>query len=182
MLCGLRRGEVVGLRRSGSRLDESPAYLVVERPILLIGARVVEGTPNTDDSKRLAWLDDETARMLREYRKAQVRARLRAGSAWTDNDLVFCRDDGTPYRPDYVYRRLRRLAADAGVPVIKMHEAGRHTGVSLMRGAGVDKDVRMRAVGHVTESVHDRYTHIEAEAHRTAAEQVAALVTKAGTP
>jgi hypothetical protein len=39
----------------------------------------------------------------------------------------------------------------------------------------------MRALGRVTESVHDRYTYVEAAAHLTAAQQVAALVPKAGT-
>jgi integrase len=179
LLCGARRGEACGFRWTGSDLDAG--YLAVERTILLIGAAVVEGTPKTGDSQRLLWLDAETARLLREHRRAQLAARLRAGSAWTDSDLVFCRADGTPYRPDYVLRRFQRLAKDAGLPVIKLHE-GRHTAVSLMRDAGVDQAVRMRAVGHVTESVHDRYTHVLADSHRAAAEQVAALVAKAAKP
>jgi len=36
------------------------------------------------------------------------------------------------------------IAAQAGVPVIKLHEGGRHTGNSLMRDAGVDQEVRVR--------------------------------------
>ncbi len=124
LLCGARRGEACGFRRAGSDLDA--AYLAVERTILLIDASVVEGTPKTSDSERRIWLDAETARLLREHRRAQLAARLRAGSAWADNDLVFAREDGTPYRPDYVLRRLKRLAADADLPVIKLHE-GRHT-------------------------------------------------------
>lgn len=39
-----------------------------------------------------------------------------------------------------------------------------------------------KAVGHVTESVHDRYTRALAESHRAAAEQVAALVASARKP
>ena len=31
-------------------------------------------------------------------------ARLKAGKVWEDNDLVFCREDGSPWRPDYVTR------------------------------------------------------------------------------
>ncbi len=77
---------------------------------------------------------------------------------------------------------LRRLALETGVAVIKMHEAGRHAGASLMRGADVSNDVRMKAVGHVTESVYDRHTHVKAAAHGAAAEQVAALLARAGKP
>jgi len=64
--------------------------------------------------------------------------------------------------------------------VIKLHEGGRHTAVSMMRDAGVDPVIRMLEVGHSSETVHDRYTHTMAQAHMEAAEAVAALVRKAG--
>jgi integrase len=78
-----------------------------------------------------------------------------------------------------VSRRFRRLAAEAGVPVIKLHEA-RHSAISLMRDAGVDQTIRMREAGHSDTGVADRYTHVLIEAHQAAAEQVAALVRRAG--
>jgi hypothetical protein len=40
----------------------------------------------------------------------------------------------------------------------------------------------MREVGHTDPGVHARYNHPLAEAHREAAEQVAALVRQAGSP
>ena len=73
-------------------------------------------------------------------------------------------------------RTRAELAAQAGVPVIKLHEGGRHTGNSLMRDAGVDHEVRMREVGHAGRDINDRYTHVLIEAHLAAAEQTAALV------
>ena len=76
----------------------------------------MEGKPKTRESARKVWLDAGTIAPLREHRKAQLATRLRAGQAWQGNDLVFCWRDGTPYPPDYVYRRFRRLAAEAGVP------------------------------------------------------------------
>ena len=82
--------------------------------------------------------------------------------------------------PDHVSKPFKKLAAQAGVPVIKLHESGRHTGNSLMRDAGVDQEVRMREVGHADRSVNDRYTHVLEEAHLAAAEQTASLVREAG--
>jgi integrase len=79
-----------------------------------------------------------------------------------------------------VTRRFKRLAAQAGVPVVTLHEDGRHTGNSLMQDAGVDQELRMREVGHADKSVNDRYTHPLEEAHLAASEQTAALVRKAG--
>jgi hypothetical protein len=40
----------------------------------------------------------------------------------------------------------------------------------------------MREVGHADRAVHARYNHVLDEAHREAAEQVAALVRQAGSP
>ena len=66
------------------------------------------------------------------------------------------------------------------MPVIKLHEGGRHTGNSPMRDAGVDQEVRMREVGHAGRDINDRYTHVLIEAHLAAAEQTAALIREAG--
>ena len=78
-------------------------------------------------------------------------------------------------------RTRAELAAQAGVPVIKLHEGGRHTGNSLMRDAGVDQEVPMREVGHAGRDINDRYTHVLIEAHLAVAEQTAALVRGAAT-
>jgi integrase len=79
-----------------------------------------------------------------------------------------------------VSKRFKRLAWDAGVPAIKLHEGGRHTANSMMRDAGVDQEVRMREIGHAGKDINDRYTHVLIEAHLAAAEQTAALVRGAG--
>lgn len=42
---------------------------------------------------------------------AQLAARLRAGEAWQDNDLIFCEPDRRPWNPDHVSKRFKRLAA-----------------------------------------------------------------------
>ena len=127
------------------------------------------------------FLDAETADLLKAHYRAQLLARMKAGATWQDNHLVFCQADGRPWNPDHVSKRFKKLAAQAGVPVIKLHEGGRHTGNSLMRDAGVDQQVRMLEVGHAGKDINDRYTHVLIEAHLAAAEQTAALVREAGS-
>jgi integrase len=178
VLRGCRRGELCGLRWDSAHLDAG--VLVISRALLELDGHLVEGEPKTKAGERRVYLDAETAGLLREHRKAQLGARLRAGADWQDNGLVFCRFDGTPWRPSYVSRRFKQLAAQAGVPVITFHEGGRHTGISLMHDAEVRADITMREAGHADRTVHARYTHALDEAHRQAAEQVAALVRQAG--
>jgi integrase len=173
LLRGARRGEAVGLRWADADLDA--AYVRVRRPIVLVRGAVTESTPKTKTGDRLIWLDAETVRILKEHRTAQVKARLAAGESWHDNDLIFCRGDGTPHKPDAVSRRFKRLAALAGLPVIKLHE-GRHSAASLARDAAVDPEIRRRTLGHADAAMTAHYTHIEAEAHKAAAEAVAKLV------
>jgi len=130
----------------------------VERPIIQVGGKLHESKPKTRMGQRRIFLDHETAELLREHRKAQLRLRLKAGEAWQDNDLVFCQEDGRPWNPDHVSKEFKKQAASADVPVICLHEGGRHTGNSLMQDAGVDQELRMREVGHADKSVNDRYT------------------------
>lgn len=141
---------------------------------------MIEGRPKSRAGERLIWLDAETVRLLREHRKAQLRQRLAMGDAWQDSDLIFCREDGTPWKPDAVSRRFKKIAGDAGLPVIKLHE-GRHSAASLARDAEVDPEIRRRTLGHADAAMTSHYTHIEAAAHRAAAEAVAALVNSAGS-
>jgi integrase len=108
VLRGARRGEAVGLRWSGADLDAG--YVRVERPVLLVGADVIESRPKSRAGERLIWLDAETVRLLRTHRETQGLERQFAGEAWQDNDLVFCRDDGTAWKPDAVSRRFKVIA------------------------------------------------------------------------
>ncbi len=49
-----------------------------------------------------------------------------------------------------------------------------------MRDAGVDREIRMREVGHAGKDINDQYIQVLIEAHLAATEQTAALVRQAG--
>jgi hypothetical protein len=94
----------------------------VDRPVLQIGGEVTKGRPKSRAGDRKIWLDAATVALLRAHSKQQVADRLRVSSAWQEDDLVFCRADGSPWTPDYVTHHFKKLAAAAGVPVNKLHE------------------------------------------------------------
>jgi integrase len=89
LLRGARRGEAVGLRWADADLDAG--YVRVRRPIVLVRGAATESTPKTKTGDRPIWLDAETVRILKEHRTVQLKARLKAGESWQDNDLIFCR-------------------------------------------------------------------------------------------
>jgi integrase len=176
VMCGIRRGELCGLRWKD--VDLGQGVLTLNKTVIQLGGKVYEGEDTkTRASRRVIVLDAEITELLGKHQKAQRKAQLAAPpGVWEDHGLVFCRDNGRPLYPDYVSKRFRRLAAGAGVPVIKLHEGGRHTGNSLLYDAQVRPDIVRRRVGHTTDEMSQRYNHPEIEAHRDAAERVRRLV------
>lgn len=135
LLRGLRRGEVVGLRWSGADLDAG--YLTVERPILQVGGVIIESRPKSTAGvvagKRRAWLDATSNAMVKAHRKAQLAARLRASTAWQDND------------PDPLPRGRLTVAAGLRVPPVQgdrpqgraaRHQAARGPALRSVAGPG----------------------------------------------
>jgi integrase len=178
LLTGVRRGELLGLTWACADLESG--VLSIERTLLELGGKLTEGRPKTRAGERRVYLGPETAALLRKHRETQELEQQFAGEGWQDHGLIFCRSDGTPWRPDYVSKRFRALAAQAGLPPIKLHSA-RHSAISAMRAAGVDRDLRKRAAGHSDDEVHDKYTHFWDDALRDAASQAEGFTMGGGT-
>ncbi|HEX9515281.1 MAG TPA: tyrosine-type recombinase/integrase [Streptosporangiaceae bacterium] len=173
LLRGLRRGEALGLRWADADLDAG--FLRIRQTSLKIGGEVVTGRPKSKAGERVIWLDQQTTDLLKAHHDAQVLQALEADTAWQDHDLLFCKEDGQPLKPDAVSRHFKVLARKAGLPPIKLHE-GRHSAASLARDAAVDPEIRRRTLGHADQAMTSHYTHIEQAARQAAAEAVARLV------
>ncbi len=170
LLRGLRRGEACGLRWSD--LDLTTGHATIAQTVLQLGGRIVLDTPKTRKSKRVVSLDSETTKLVKGHHGQQREERFAAGPAYVNNDLVFCREDGRPLSPDGVSARFKALAAAAGLPVIKLHEA-RHTAATLALEAEIDIKIVSDQLGHSTTRItQDLYTHVRQAVHDKAAEKV----------
>ncbi len=179
ILRGQRRGEMVGARWCD--VDWDAGTITIAVTLLQLGGKITAGKPKTRTSARVIFLDAVTVEGLKAHRKAQLAARMKAGPAWQDHDLIFCHADGTPWAPDTVSRRFKAIARAAGLPPIKLHEGGRHTASSLGHDARVNPEIRRRTLGHADQAMTSHYTHPEAQAFRQAAEDVARYVEGAGS-
>jgi integrase len=90
--------------------------------------------------------------VLQGHRRRQLQERKAAGESYQDLGLVFCRQDGHPLDPDVVRQTFQRLAARAGLPVIRFHDL-RHTFATLSLKAGIATEVVSRILGHRNPSV-----------------------------
>jgi len=81
-------------------------------------------------------------------RKTQAAQRLRAGSAWEENDLVFCQHNGRPLDRDGPSKAWKKFLAKAGIREGRLHEAT-HTAATLLPVQGVDQRTVMASMGLV---------------------------------
>ncbi len=134
VLTGLRQGELLGL--TWDDVDLERGELKVVRAVQRVrGHGLVVMPPKTASSRRLVPLPPQAVAALREQRKRQLEARLKAGPAWAEGNWVFTTAFGRPYDPSEVTRRFQRLLEWAGLPRVRFHDL-RHTTASLLLGEG----------------------------------------------
>jgi len=180
---GLRRGEAVGLRWSDVDLERG--VLTVRQQAVQLGAdqrvpcavcgdghrRVTFGPPKTAAGEnRGVALGGHAVGALLAQQIRQAADRERFGDAYVDHDLVFAWDHGMPLSPDAVTTRFARLAKDAGLRHVRLHDL-RHGAASLMLSAGIPMGVVSKRLGHSQVSLTmDLYSHLLPETDRLAAE------------
>ncbi|MFN8159954.1 MAG: site-specific integrase [Solirubrobacterales bacterium] len=170
-MTGCRRGEALGLRWRDPDLEGGGATVVQT----VVGNRAISET-KTDRGRRAIALDGETVAALRQHRRGQNEGRVILGASHDDNDLVFCREDGSPLWPRSLTRSFARLVEAADVPKIRLHDL-RHTHATLALQAGVHPKVVQERLGHATISITlDVYSHAIPAMQEDAAVRVAALI------
>ncbi len=170
--CGLRRGELAGLRWKDVDLDR--ATLTVAQQMTEANHQLVISTPKSK-SQRQILLAPATVASLRQHRAVQLRERLALGEAWTDSGYVFVDEAGRSYHPHSYLPMFRRACGRAGVPKIRLHDL-RHTMATLALEAGVHPKVVQEQLGHSGINVTlDIYSHVPQAVRRDSAAKIAAL-------
>ncbi|MFE5713267.1 tyrosine-type recombinase/integrase [Streptomyces sp. NPDC056501] len=162
---GLRRGELVGLRWADVDLDHRVLYVRQQ-------TQRRRGVLYDDDPKgrrrRAVPLPAMCIAPLRWHLMRQNDQRVKAGEEWKGSDYVFTTRTGSPVEPRNVYRSFTRVAASAGLRVIRLHDA-RHGCATILTAAGVPPRVVMEILGHSQISITmDVYTHVVQDTQREA--------------
>lgn len=174
LLRGFRRGELAGM--ADDAFDPATASITVNVVLLLIGSRLVWGKPKSRAGERVVGLDSGSVEEGKTHRSCRRRERLAAGAAWDNSGRMFTGETGEPLNPDWISRRFKEMAAEAGLPVIKFH-AARHTAATLALEAKVDVKIVSEQLGHSTERItRDLYQHVSVQMQIGAAETVVALL------
>jgi integrase len=171
---GMRRGEVAGLRWVD--VDLAAGRVTPRKPRVEVNYKVHVSEPKTAKGKRSLALDPTTAAALREHRARQAEERLIVGPGWQDSGLVFTWGDGRPLHPERFSRWFERLAREAGLPKIRLHDV-RHSYATAALAAGVPAKVISERLGHANIAITmDTYSHVLPGMDERAASVVARLI------
>lgn len=143
---GLRRGELLALRWRNVRLDKQGSLYITEalEQTRQFGVRF---KPPKGKSRRLIPLSREGVTILSAHKTYQDNERQRV--ARTDNDLVFCNEDGAPWPPDTFSKQFATIAVGAGLGGFRFHDI-RHAFATLTLADGRPvKEVQL-LLGHST--------------------------------
>jgi integrase len=174
LLRGFRRGELAGMADDSFNADA--ASIIVNVALLAIGGKLVWGKPKTRAGERVVGLDADSIKAGKAHQSRRRRERLAAGSGWEDSGRMFTDVVGAPLNPDWISRRFKALAKEAGLPVIKFH-AARHTAATLALQGKVDVKIVSQTLGHSsTRITEDLYQHVSVQMQVGAAETVVALL------
>lgn len=132
--------------------------------------------PKSAKSRRTIALSPSAIILLRKYHEQRKLERALLGKTLTDSELVFSNIEGKPLRPNTVTRAWNITAGQAGVKVIRFHDA-RHTHTSLMLKQGVHPKIVQERLGHSSIPMTlDTYSHVAPGLQQAAAEGFDKLV------
>ena len=168
---GPRQGEILGLHWRDVDLDGGSLAVTGS----LQGARrssLTIGEPKSRRSRRRLALFPETVEALRGHRARQIQERLRAGSMWVEQDLVFPNEFGGFLSTTTLTRALDGLLRRAGLPDVRFHDL-RHSAATDWLKNGMHPKVASERLGHASVGITlDLYSHVTPTMQQDAVEEV----------
>lgn len=156
---GMRRGECMAL--TVADVDLKRKTVSITKTLDRRGGRSIVTTPKTENSTRTVTLPDPLCAALQEYIKRLYQP--------SKSDLLFHRAPGT------VSNYIRKAAARAGVPQIRVHDL-RHSHASMLIEMGFSPLLIAERLGHDSVDTTLRiYSHLYPNKQADVAAQLSAL-------
>jgi integrase len=158
--CGLREGELLGLKWDDVDLDGTVATVQVRRTLSVTRTGHKFEKPKNGKGRSVK-CSQKATEALRSHRTRQHEERLRIGSLWQDNGLLFPTTIGTTMSgTNLLGRHFRPLLKRAGLPAIRLHDL-RHTCATILLMAGKHPKYVQELLGHANISITlDTYSHV----------------------
>lgn len=167
---GLRRGELLALKWSDINWEE--CILTVKRNLVCINGEYNFGETKTKSGNRKLLLSESLIEKLRQHRVRQTEIRLQLGATYQNNDLICCRDDGSPYHTGSFSHKFANFLKKHGLKHIRLHDI-RHTNATLMLENGIPAKIASERLGHSGIAITlDTYSHVSPKMQKDAVEKL----------
>ncbi len=132
--------------------------------------------PKNDASRRTIPISPTLVAQLRTHRKALLEMRMKIGAYWTDLDLVFPTEIGTPFTLSNLNRKFKSILDKANVPAMRPYDM-RHTCATWLLEDGENIKVVSERLGHSSIAVTaDTYLHVSEGMQESATRRLEAWV------
>jgi integrase len=176
---GLRQGELLALKWSD--IDMNNKTVTVNKTIKRVKIfdtaekfhnEIVIQSPKTKSSNRTVPIPSNLIPVLKKHDLQQKQEKLKAGTSYNDNELIFATSTGNPISSKNLFNSYSCLLTKAKIPHKKFH-ALRHTYATKL----FEKDEQLKTVsvllGHSDISITANiYTHVMPEKKTNAAEKL----------
>lgn len=155
LMCGLRPGELAGLRWPYVDIDsDAPSIEIAESALEVADKYVGQGAPKTPRSRRRMSLHPLHVAALQRHRDEQ-----RLLGLYDDEGIVFCSRNGTPMTKTNMRRAFQNLCRSAGLGDDWTTYELRHSFVSLVSDQLDDLVKVADLAGHVDTRTTQGYRH-----------------------
>jgi len=163
---GLRRGELLGLRREDLDLDAGVMSLVRNLVQVPGEGKTLKETKGRRETVRVIAMPEYVVAALRAELRRQAPARLRDPD-WNPEGYVFPNAAGRPRHPDAVTHVIAALLERCGIDGADLHGM-RHTHSTVLQAHEIDSEVIRNRQGHVDIATTRGYMHAAVEAQAPA--------------
>lgn len=169
---GARRGELAALQWRDVKLDTSE--LLIERALIAVDGELIVKDTKTHQERRIA-LGARTVELLETHRDRALERATAGGVELGPMLWLFPSPAGSPWHPDTISARYRRLATDAGIST-RLHDLRHFVATQSLAGGAAVRTVSGRLGHRNPATTHNVYSHFIEAADRDVADQVEDLL------
>ena len=176
LFMGLREGEVLALSWHNIDFEHGTVLINCQLQRFREDKGVYRIVPTKNSKGRTIKPATAVMDLLKRQKAIQAEMRLKAGTAWENNDFVFTNECGHHFDNSTIYRAFKKAATAIGRPDARFHDL-RHTFATLALQNGVDVKTVSSMLGHYDAGFTLRtYTHATRQKQDEAAQTMGSFM------